>query len=110
MVWLLICNEQAIIRIFNCVFLFELLLIKILREHLEKISFLSWIGGLSYELFLTEGIFFWNEILYELVGFNYIGLLLYFVMICVLSILIQKVSMKVNLIMSERMLKYDRRM
>lgn len=50
------------------------------------------LGKLSYELYLTEAIFFWNKILYDFAGYNYIGLGLHLCVILLLAVIIQKLS------------------
>lgn len=50
------------------------------------------LGNLSYELYLTEAIFFWNKILYDVAGYNYIGLMLHLCVILLLAAIIQKLS------------------
>lgn len=63
------------------------------------------IGNISYELFLTEGIFFWNKVLYDFAGYNYRGLLLHICVITVLAVLIRKLSCTVHVLIAERMIK-----
>lgn len=91
-------------RMLNCIFLavLEIVFVQIIMVKFScKLHLLSWIGSISYELFLTEGIFFWNKILYNLVGYNYCGLALHLLVIVVIAILIQKITAIVNRILSE---------
>jgi peptidoglycan/LPS O-acetylase OafA/YrhL len=71
----------------------EIMVAKILKTYMSiKLPILSFAGRISYELYLTEGIFFNNKILYDVVGYNYAGLILHICVIVVLSIAIQKLS------------------
>lgn len=91
--------EIAFIRMLNCIFLAmsEIILVHISMSYFSfRLPILSKIGSLSYELYLTEGIFFWNKILYDLAGYNYFGLLLHMFVIWILAMILQKVTDKVN--------------
>ena len=89
--------HYAVPRFINGFFLamLEILVIKLLKIYL-KFGFLDKIGEYSYELYLTEGIFFGNTILYDLVGYNHWGLLLHLLVIGVLAMGIQWLTMATN--------------
>lgn len=91
--------EIAFIRMLNCIFLAisEIILVSIIMSYFSfRLPILSKIGSLSYELYLTEGIFFWNKILYDLAGYNYFGLLLHMFVIWILAVILKKATVKVN--------------
>lgn len=91
--------EIAFTRMLNCIFLAvsEIILVNIIMSYsFFRLPVLSKIGNISYELYLTEGIFFWNKILYDLVGYNYIGLLLHMLVIWILAVVLQNAADKVN--------------
>lgn len=84
--------DVALIRMFNgaILILIEIIFVHILLACFSlKLKICTWFGKISYELYLTEGIFFKNKILYELAGYNYRGLLLHFFVVIVLSIVLQ---------------------
>ena len=91
--------EMFLMRMLNCIFLavLEIVFVQVIIVQFScKLHILSWVGHISYELFLTEGIFFWNKILYDLVGYNYLGLLLHLLVIIVMAIMLQKITVIVN--------------
>lgn len=68
----------------------------------KPLSMIEMVGTFSYELYLTEGIFFWNKILYDFAGYNYIGLMLHLCIIMVLAVILQKLSAIINQFVFEK--------
>lgn len=103
--------EIVIFRAINGLSLscFMLLAVKFLTEcekHTDivkkPLKVIETFGTFSYELYLTEGIFFWNKILYDFAGYNYIGLMLHLCIIIVLAVMIQKLSAIINRFVFEK--------
>lgn len=69
------------------------------------LKILNFLGGISYELFLTEGIFFWNKIIYNVFGYHYVGLFVHLLLIIILSVMIQKISKIISEVLAKRMNK-----
>ena len=95
--------ENAGYRFLNCLCLCFIEIVSVMAfYHLRgEVKWLKWIGVYSYELYLTEGFFFWHKALYDMVGYNYLGLALHFCVILILSIFIQKISMKISNVLSQ---------
>lgn len=98
--------DAAIIRMINCLSLMSLMLCIVhavyngrCKRILNKILIL---GNISYELYLTEAIFFFNPIIYDWIGYNYLGLLVHILSILILAIVINKLSIKIQLILDGR--------
>lgn len=68
----------------------------VLQNIKTPVRLLEKLGKLSYELYLTEAIFFWNKILYDFAGYNYMGLALHLCVILLLAAIIQKLSAIAN--------------
>lgn len=95
--------ENAGCRFVNgiCLSFLEILCVIILSTSVRVVKWLKWIGMHSYELYLTEGFFFWHKILYDIVGYNYLGLALHFGVIIALSFFIQIISEKIRGLLDE---------
>ena len=90
---------MSAIRMLNCVCLtiIEIIIVKVITTHFSfKFFLLLRLGKISYELFLTEGIFFWNKILYDLAGYNYCGLVLHLLVIIAMALLLRKLTIVTN--------------
>lgn len=94
----LIWFEYAGVRFINCLCLcfLEIIGVRFFTSFVRDVKWLKWIGNYSYELFLTEGFFFSHKILYDIVGYNYLGLILHFGIILVLAFFIRMISEKVR--------------
>lgn len=78
----------------------------IVTEKNKKLSALKFLGNISYELYLTEGIFFWHKIIYDGIGYHYGGLLVHILIIILLAMLIQKVSSIIISMLRKKVLCY----
>lgn len=90
----LIWFDNAGLRFINCICLssLEILGTLVISASGMALKWLKWIGTHSYELYLTEGFFFWHKILYDIAGYHYLGLALHFGVIMMLSFFIQVIS------------------
>lgn len=69
----------------------------------------TFLGGISYELYLTEGIFFWNKIIYDVLGYHYVGLLAHLLIIILLALLIKRITKKITKVLTEVVYKFCRK-
>lgn len=95
--------ENAGCRFVNgfCLSFLEILCVGMVSSSGRVVKWLEWIGMHSYELYLTEGFFFWHKILYDIMGYNYLGLALHFGIIILLSFFIQIISEKIRGLLHE---------
>jgi hypothetical protein len=61
------------------------------KIHLKRNVLIS-VGKMSYELYLTEGVFFFHKILYDLAGYNYWGLIIHVMLICMISFALRQIE------------------
>lgn len=54
------------------------------------------LGKMSYELYLTEGIFFFHKTLYDLAGYNYLGLTVHVMLIFMISFALRQIEVNVT--------------
>lgn len=86
----------------------EIGVVKICVEKMnKKMQVLYFLGKISYELYLTEGIFFWHKIIYDVIGYHYGGLLIHMLVIIIFAMLIQKVSNIIIGMMRNKVLCYE---
>lgn len=114
-VWLITLNfyDFAIIRMMNCLSLLCFMLCIVhaacdgrCKRLLNKIRIL---GDISYELYLTEAIFFFHPVIYDWIGYNYWGLLVHILLICILALFVNRLARRLQILLDRRFY-YDRKL
>lgn len=116
LVWIITYNfyDFAVIRMINCLsfMIFILCIIHFSYNDSRKKEIFNRIqvfGDISYELYLTEAIFFFHPIIYDFVGYNYCGLVIHVILIFVMAFIIKSLSGKIQMILDRRFIN-DRKL
>lgn len=75
---------------------FVILLISLMTRFSVYSAFLSFIGGISFEIYLLHGMFMYSFDFILFRGSIYITFFVYFLAICLMSVLLQRVSLNMS--------------